>query len=208
MNFSGRIYLYFIILLICSTIITIAGICGYQRLEPTISLLNSTNTQSLYYTEEMLTSISVKKDLNKFEQNLNLAKKNISEVGEDKIIDEIYANYLPAFKGNKYAEEITINKITDLAKINRLSMEQAGIDAKKQQAIGIWIIIFPSVFIWIIGITLLKRLDRVLIKPIQELNDVIYDYNKGNYMRRCPSITCSKDLQMLYDGINNILDNK
>ena len=111
-------------------------------------------------------------------------------------------------KGNKRIEDETIDEIAELTKINRIAMEQAGIQAKKQRSIGIWIIIFPSIFIWIIGIAFLKRLDRTYIKPIQELNDVIFDYNKGNHMRRCPSITVSKDLQKLYDGINTILDNK
>ena len=208
MNLSGKIYLYFIILLICSTIIAAAGIYGFQRLEPAINLLNSSNTQSLYYTEQMLTSISAQKDLDKFEKNLYLAKSNITENGEKEVIDKIASNYLPAFKGNKKIEEETVNEIAALTKINRLAMEQAGAKAKKQRAIGIWIILFPSVFIWIIGIALLKRLDRTYIKPIQELNDVIFEYNKGNSMRRCPSITVSKDLQKLYDGINNILDNK
>ena len=62
--------------------------------------------------------------------------------------------------------------------------------------------------IWIIGIAILKRLDRIFIKPVQELNNVIFEYNQGNRMRRCPSVTYSKDLQKLYDGINKILDNK
>ena len=208
MNLSGKIYLYFIILLICSTIITIAGIYGFQRLEPAINLLNSSNTQSLYYAEQMLTSISVQKDLNKFEKNLHLAKSNITEEGEKEAIEKVASNYMLAFKGNKQVEEETINEIASLAKINRLAMEQAGINAKKQQAIGIWIILFPSVFIWIIGLAFLKRLDRTYIKPIQELNDVIFDYNNGNSMRRCPSITVSQDLQKLYDGINTILDRK
>ena len=208
MKFSGKIYLYFIILLICSTIITIAGIYGFQRIEPSINVLNSSNTKSLYYAEQLFTSISAKKDLSKFERNLNLAKNNITEDGEKEVLDKISANYIYAFNGNKDVEEAIIDYITDLAKINRLAMQQAGIDAKKQQAIGIWIILFPSIFIWIIGIALLKRLDITFIKPIQELNDVIFEYNKGNYMRRCPSTTISNDLQKLYDGINTILDNK
>ena len=208
MNFSGRTYLYFIILLICSTIITVAGIYGFQMLAPSINLLNSSNTQSLYYAEEMLTSISAKKDLKRFEQNLTLAKENITEDGEDKAVEEIEKDYLPAFEGNKEIEEEVINEIADFAEINRAAMENAGIKAQKQKAIGIWIILFPSLFIWIIGIALLKRLDRTFIKPVQELNDVIFEYNKGNKMRRCPSVAPSKDLQMLYDGINNILDNK
>ena len=208
MNLSKRIYLYFIILLICSTIITVAGIYGFQQLEPSIKLLNSSNIQSLYYTEQMLTSISAKKNLKLFEKNLQLAEKNVTEHGEKNIIDKIASEYSLAFEGNKALEEQTINDITELAKINRLAMEQAGRRAKQQQAIGIWIVLFPSVFIWIIGIALLKRLDRIYIKPIQELNDVIFEYNKGNFMRRCPSRTATKDLQKLYDGINTILDNR
>ena len=208
MNFSGRIYLYFIILLICSTIITVAGIYGFQKLEPSINLLNSSNTQSLYYAEQMLTSISAKKNLKNFEKNLHLAGENVTEDGERNILDQIASEYSPAFYGNKEFEEQTINDIAELARINRLAMEQAGIKAKKQQTIGIWIILFPSVFIWIIGITLLKRLNRIFIKPVQELNDVIFEYNKGNLMRRCPSVTYSDDIQKIYDGINIILDNK
>ncbi len=208
MNFAKRIYYFFIIILICSTVITIAGINGFQRLEPFVNTLNSSNTESLYYAEQMLSSISVKKDLKTFESNLNKAKNNITEKGEKEAVDKIADNYLPAFNGNKKVEEETINEITALSKINRLAMEQAGLRAKKTQTVGIWIIIFPSIFIWIIGFTLMARLKRTFIKPMQELNDVIFDYNNGNRMRRCPSYTVSKDLQKLYDGINRILDEK
>lgn len=208
MNLSKKVYFYFIILLFCSTIIALAGIYGFHRLEPFVNTLNSANTQSLYYAEEMLSSISVKKDLKRFEDNLKKAENNITEPGEKEALDKIADNYMPAFEGNKKVEDITIDEIAEFSKINRIAMEQAGIKAKRQRAIGIWIILFPSIFIWIIGLALLKRLDRIYIKPIHELNDVIFEYNKGNNMRRCPSITASQDLQKLYDGINNILDSK
>ena len=156
----------------------------------------------------MLSSISVKKDMRKFEEYLNLAKNNITEPGEKEAIERIDSNYQPSFFGNNMYEEETINDITELSKINRVAMEQAGLRAKKIQTVGIWIIIFPSIFIWIIGLTLLARLKKTFIKPVEELNDVICDYNSGNCMRRCPSYTVSKDLQKLYDGINRILDEK
>ncbi len=208
MNFAKRIYYSYIIILICSTVITIAGLSGFQRLEPFVNTLNSSNTKSLYYAEQMLAGITVKKDIRKFEEYLNMAKNNITEPGEKEVIEKIEGNYQPSFYGNSMYEEETINNIAELSKINRIAMEKAGLRAKKIQTVGIWIIIFPSVFIWIMGITLLARLQRTFIKPIQELNEVINDYNAGNLMRRCPSYTVSKDLQKLYDGINRILDEK
>lgn len=208
MKLGKHIYYPFIIILICSTVITIAGISGFQRLEPFVNTLNSSNTETLYYAEQMLSSISAKKDLKNFEEYLNKAKGNITEPGEKEALDKIADNYLPAFNGNKKIEEETINEITELSRINRVAMQQSGLRAKKMQTVGIWIIIFPSIFIWLIGLTLMARLKRTFIKPIQELNDVIFDYNSGNHMRRCPSYTVSKDLQKLYDGINRILDEK
>ncbi len=89
MNFSQRIHSSFIILLLCSTIITIAGIKAFLRLEPFINTLNSANTQSLYYAEKMLSSISVKKDIDKFEEYLLKSKNNVTEVGEKEILDSI-----------------------------------------------------------------------------------------------------------------------
>ena len=208
MNFSDRVNSSFIIILICSTIITIAGICGFQRLEPFINTLNSCNTQSLHYAEEMLSSISTRKNLNKFEKYLTKAQNNITEDGEEEVLNRIANDYRPAFNGNKKAEEKTIDDIIELSKINRNALERAGLKAKKMESVGIWIIIFPSIFIWIIGLTILKKLRRTFIKPLQELNSVVSDYNKGNLMRRCPTYTPLKDLQKLYDGINRILDNK
>ena len=208
MIFARRIYYSFIVILVCSTVIAIAGIRGFQRLEPFVNTLNSSNTKSLFYAEQMLSSISVKKDLKMFEKNLKDAKNNTTEPNEKEVIDKISGYYKSAFQGNEKMEEKAVNEIAELSKINRVAMEQAGIRAKKIQTVGIWIIIFPSIFIWIIGFTLLARLKRTFIKPLQELNDVIFDYNSGNHMRRCPSYTSSKDLQKLYDGINRILDSK
>ena len=208
MDFSKRIYYSFIIILVCSTVITIAGIRGFQRLEPFVNTLNSSNTESLYYSEQMLSSISTKKDLKNFENYLNKARSNETELGEKEIIDDIENTYMLAFKGNKYAEEKIIEELAELSRINRTAMECAGVKAKKMQTVGIWIIIFPSIFIWLIGLTLIERLKKTFIKPIQELNDVIFDYNRGNRMRRCPSYTITKDFQKLYDGINRILDEK
>lgn len=208
MNFSQRIHSSFIFILLCSTIITIAGIKAFLRLEPFINTLNSANIQSLYYAEIMLSSISAKKDFEKFEEYLQKSKNNVTEVGEQEILDDIANSYHPAFKGNRKVEEETINKIAQFSHINRIAMERAGKKAKQIERVGIWIIVFPSIFIWIIGFTILYRLKKTLIKPIQELNNVIFEYNKGNKMRRCPSNTISKDLQKLYDGINQILDDK
>ena len=82
MKLGKRIYYSFITILVCSTVISIAGIRGFQRLEPFVKALNSSNTETLYYAEQMLSSVSLKKNLKTFEENLDKAQNNITEVGE------------------------------------------------------------------------------------------------------------------------------
>ena len=67
MNFSKSICFSFILLLIFSSVIAIAGIRGFLRLAPSIEYINKHNTRSLYYAEQMLSYISVNKDFKQFE---------------------------------------------------------------------------------------------------------------------------------------------
>ena len=194
------------LLILCSTIIAIAGIKGFQRLAPAINIINSRNTQSLYYAEQMLTSISTQKNINNFEFYLNKSKQNITEEHERENINNIEKVYKSAFSGNTKAEEQTIDCIINLSRVNRKAMEIAGNDASKLESVGIWLIIFPTIFAWIIGITLLKIIENTMIKPLSELHDVVSSYREGNKMRRCPKISKSEEFQEIYNDLNAILD--
>ena len=207
LGFDKRIYSSFILLLICATIIAISGIYGFQRLAPAINIINSRNTQSLYYAEEMLKSISKEKNIKTFEFYLNKSKNNITEKNEKEAVSNIEKSYKPAFNGDKNAEELTINYIIDLTNVNRKAMEEAGNCALRLEKIGIWLIVFLTIFAWVTGFILLKLFDSTLIKPLSELKSVLFEYRKGNKMRRCPKIAKSQEFQELYNCTNFLLDN-
>lgn len=208
MGFSKSIKLSFILLILCSAIIAISGIRGFIRLAPSIDLINKSNTQSLYYAEQMLSGISKKKDLVQFELALEQEKNNITESGEENAIKIIEDNYKKAFNGDIKAEETVIDAITLFSEINREAMHKEGRKAKKLSSVGIWVIAFPALFIWILGLLIFKTIEQKFIEPLAEIEDVIETYRKGNKMRRCPIVAPSKEFQQLYDGINYILDSK
>lgn len=208
LEFSKRIYFSFILLLLCSTIISIAGISGFQRLAPAINSINDRNTQSLYYAEQMLMNIASRKDINKFEEFLNKSKENITETNEKDAVENIEKSYKAAFKGNFRAEEYTIENVVKLTEVNRNAMIQAGVSAEKLKNVGIWIIIFPTILAWSIGLALLKNLEKTFIKPLEDLRSAIAEYKKGNRMRRCPKFSQEAEFQSLYTDINSILDSK
>lgn len=207
MNFSKSICFSFILLLIFSSVIAIAGIRGFLRLAPSIEYINKHNTRSLYYAEQMLSYISVNKDFKQFENALNKAKQNVTEAGEASAVKNIDNSYKAAFNGNFKAEEEVIDNIIELSRINRVAMKQAGMDVKQLSSVGIWVIVFLTLIIWILGLAILNRINRTVILPLAELKDVIESYRKGNRIRRCPKLAPSSDFQQIYDGINLLLDN-
>ena len=206
LEFARRIYLSFILLLICASVIAFAGIRGFQRLAPAINTINVKNTQSLYFSEKMITNILAHKNIEVFEDYLNKSKQNITEPNEKELIHKIEKSYKAAFEGNKLAEEETIDYIVALTNVNRAAMQEAGIKAKRLENVGICIIIFPTIFAWIIGLALLNSIDKKFIKPVLELHDVVASYRAGNKMRRCPKVSQSEEFQEIYNDINAILD--
>ena len=207
MNFSKSIHFSFVLLLIFSTIMAIAGIRGFLRLAPSIEYINKHNTNSLYYSEQMLSAISVNRNIDGFEEALNNAEKNVTESGEASAVKSIKQDYKQAFDGDKTAEERVIDNIIELSKINRVAMHQAGMDVKQLSSVGIWVIVFLTLIIWVLGLAIMKTLHKTVILPLAELKDAIEDYRRGNKMRRCPKLAPSREFQQVYDGINLLLDN-
>ena len=207
MSFSKSIHFSFILLLIFSTIIAIAGIRGFLRLAPSIEYINKHNTRSLYYAEQMLSSISVNRNQRSFEEALKNAERNVTESGEASAVKSIRQEYRQAFCGNINAEEKVIDDIIELSKINRVAMKQAGMDVKQLSAVGIWVIVFLTFIIWVLGFAIMKSVNKTVILPLAELKSVIEAYRKGNRMRRCPKLAPSVEFQQIYDGINLLLDN-
>ena len=198
-------YASFILLLTCSTILAIAGIRGFFRLAPAIEQINDHNTQSLYITEQMISALTVKKDIKLFEQALKDGKLNITEKGEAEIIKKIENNYKAGFRHPKYKETI-VNNIIELSHLNRLAMKNAALQAKRLSSAATWIITFLIIITWVLGIFIMHTLAKNIIKPLAELTDVLNSYSKGNTMRRCPKLAPNQSFQKIYDNINDLLD--
>ena len=194
-------------LLFFSTLLAIAGIRGFFRLATAIEQINEHNTRSLYITEQMMSAITVRKDIKLFEQALEEGKANITEKGEDEIINKIEKNYKLGFINPKY-KEITVDNIIELSRLNRIAMKDAALNAKRLSSEAAWVITFLIIMTWVLGILIMRTLAQNIIKPVAELEDVLNTYLKGNTMRRCPSLAPNKLFQIIYEAVNTILDKK
>ena len=163
MNFSRSFYLSFILLLVFSTLLALAGIRGFLKLAPSIEQINKHNTQSLYIAESMMSALTVNKDIKSFEEALAKGKTNVTEKGEAEVINKIEKGYKSAFKNNAGYKETTVNNIIELSRINRVGMQNAALRAKKLSSAGAWVIGFLTLITWVLGLILIKTLTTNLI---------------------------------------------
>ena len=66
-------------------------------------------------------------------------------------------------------------------------MQNATNSEKRLQHIGMWVIVFPTIFVLILGFMLLHSLKKMIIKPLEELKDVMISYLKGKSYEKMPS---------------------
>ena len=93
-----------------------------------------------------MSAFAVKKDIQQFETALEQGRLNITESGEADAIANIEAEYKNAFLDNKQSQNVVIDNIINLTKINRLAMQQEAVKAKNISSAAAWLITFLTIF--------------------------------------------------------------
>ncbi|MBN1970825.1 MAG: hypothetical protein JXR48_10875 [Candidatus Delongbacteria bacterium] len=212
MKFSHSVYLGAWLLIIFNLLMSFGAVWLFVRMSPAIDDIIIRNEKSLEACEDMLVSLIKGDDeyrqkvfIERFEKALGIAKNNITEKGEDEAIKFIAENYLESFS-NKEIKSHVVDKISVLGNINRIAMDEANIRAQKIGNGGAWSIVFMSAIIFLIEIILIKSIGRNLIRPMNEVYEVIKSYKNGDIYRRCFTVNQPKEVTKLFETVNDHLD--
>jgi hypothetical protein len=201
------------ILIISNLLMAFCSIWILMRMSPAIEHIIKRNEKSLYACQIMLASLAEyqhdkteKKLIKNFEKALGDAKKNITENGEKKQLENIEQNYHSAFNGDILKKQKTISHITNLSEINRQAMISADLKAKQYGYAGAWAIVFMAGFVYFTGHVFKRTVNKNLLAPIDEIHKVIISNLKNEKMRRCSGTDLPKDIEKIFSDINKYLD--
>ncbi len=185
----------------------------FMRMTPAIADIISNNERSLQACEEMLVALSLNSHPEnslqmheKFKKALNRALLNVTEEEEPVILKIIEQKSGLYFSGNKNALSETVEAVTKLSEINRRAMSSADMRAQQLGKGGAWGVVFMAVFSLLAGIIFIVNLKNRLLKPVEELRDVLLAHQKGETMRRCSGESLSTDIKTMFAAINRLLD--
>lgn len=201
-------------LIAANLLMALGSIWIFVRMAPAIKVIIEQNERSLHACQEMLSCLALAQQtetekgtlINVFKESLSRAQSNITERDEPLALDRINAHYSQAFAGQPEALDQTVSAITHLSEINREAMVQAEQKARQFGNAGAWGIAFMATGIFTVGMLFIRSLKTNLLIPLEELHSVVTAYRSGETMRRCTGPDMPKDIRVMFNDVNELLD--
>ncbi len=188
------------------------GLLG--RMRPAIERIIERNIYSLEAVEGMLVVLAQPEgptEANKraLETALVRAERNITGDDERPLIALLRSRSGPALSGDIAARRESLKALQELAEVNRKDIEQADQSAKRLGTAGAWAVSFLALLGLGSGLIGLRRFDRRVLAPLEELHSVLTDHGGGQRLRRCGAIgQASKELHESMVSLNQLLDSR
>ena len=206
--YSGKLITFGMWLMIGFNILLALGsVWSFQRMSPEIDSIYQRNVVSLDACEKMLLAMTGSNvDIEQFQLALQIAGNNITESGEQEVINRIKTLFRQLRQGDTQARNQLPDAITALNNFNRQAIINAARRTQQLRSAGAWGIVFMSMFFFTAAIIFEQRLRRTLLAPLQEIASVMEARKHGDKYRRCALPFASNEVKRLFAELNNLLD--
>ncbi|MBQ7393822.1 MAG: hypothetical protein IJV89_05695 [Lentisphaeria bacterium] len=205
---SGRIIAFTVWLMIgFNLLLTLGAVWSFQRMNPEIQRIYERNVISLDACEKMLFALAENPlNTSDFQAALKIARNNITEEGEEKVVLFIQQQFEALQNNRPGAEKELFKAIRTLNHFNKQAIIASAQKAQRLRQAGAWGIVIMTLIFFTLAIALEQRLRRTFLEPLQEINAVLEADARGEQYRRCLLAPGSGDIQKILDGINKLLD--
>ena len=185
-------------------------------MRPAIERIIDQNVYSLVAVEEMLSVLSEVDDVElggasheRFRVAYDRAAANITVDRERPIleaIDQLSSSGLP---GDPEPRRALVAELQRLGEVNRADIVEANASAQRLGTAGAWALVFLAALTLASAVAALRRMDRRVLQPVEELHDVLLALRKGESRRRCrPGTGASDELAQAMAALNRVLDDR
>lgn len=184
------------------------------RMSPAILEILEENVVSLEASETMLAALLMERiepgraagNSDRFYAALERAKGNVTEPAESEVLQKIERHAAAALAGEPFALEEAATQIVRLSEINRNAMAAADQEAQRLGYAGAWTAVFLGFISLLISLVVIRRLEKRMVLPLTELQNVLDAVRSGDRHRRCRIANPSRQIQHLFQEVNALLD--
>ncbi len=183
------------------------------RMSPAIDQIIERNGQSIKACEDLITLFALAGDRPFTEASREKAlaavakiRGNITEPDEPAFLDAMERDLVAAFRGEARTREAVIGNIVQLSRVNQVAMVKADHQAQQLGQAGAWGVMFMAVAAFLAGLFFLRGLNRRVVAPMEEIHAVLRAHRNNEPMRRCTGTNLPQDMQAVFTGVNELLD--
>jgi len=194
-----------------------AAIAMLGRMRPAVERIMDQNIYSLVAVEEML-SILAGADAStegpdaqqtRFRSAYDRAAQNITDDRERPILDHIDRLTVGGLPDAAAPRRELVAQLVRLGEVNRDDIVEANAKAQRLGTAGEWALVFLAVLTLASALVALRRMDRRVLQPLDEMYDVLLGLHRGDGHRRCrPGAGASSELARAMASLNRALDDR
>jgi len=179
-----------------------------SRMGPAIERIIDDNVYSTEAVEDMLAALARPDGHDAFLDAYTRARGNVTEHDEVPLLDTIARWDEAALAGDPNARAEVLEALDSLASVNRRSIVSADERASRLSFAGAWAMVLMGLVGFLSSLTVWRRIDARLLRPIQQVADVVRDVRKGQRRRRCtvdldgPGGGLGSDVNWLLDRVD------
>ena len=183
------------------------------RMSPAIEHVLEENDESVEAVEQMLAvmaeagpePITPQAKL-RFKEALERVRANVTEAEEEPEIYAVSTSWEAAIAGDAGERKETVEALRRLAAVNRAAMHRASHEAQRLGSAGAWAVALLCALGFGAALVVKRRLDRRILRPIDELTTVLAAVLAGDSHRRCTIAGAPQALTPVMRSINAMLD--
>ena len=189
MRLKTKLSLAFGLFFAALLLLAFLGGTGIYRLNDATQVILKDNYESLDFAQEMLRSLDTR-DYAVFSQNLKKQQANITEIGEQEVVEDLVAGFdsLRANAGNiekaRQFDGMVREKLHEIWDINQAAILRKSGEVQHFGENAFQIITILSTFLVLLGFTFVVNLPSYISRPIAELRDGIQQILQRDYTAR------------------------
>lgn len=187
----------------------------FVRMGPAIDRILTRNDATIVAAEDILEALAASDGAaldtasrDKTHAAITRARENITEPGEQPILDAIDRHLEAALGGDREARRRLLSDVEQLIEVNRAAMREVDRDAQRLGRAGAWVAAGIGLGSLALCLLLSRSLGRRVVRPMRDLRVTLEAARAGDPFRRCNTLGASPELRGVLDEVNELLDER
>jgi hypothetical protein len=210
---SVEVRLWIGALLVLQLLVSFVAIGLLARVSPAVDQILRENVYSIEAVEVMLAVLAKKPEgpvwgpeRDRFTDALGRVRANVTEPEEEPFVAQLDERAEAALAGREDAREQVVDALLALAEVNRASMREADLEARRLGAAGAWTAALAGLLGAAFGVLVLNRLIQRLVVPVLQVDAALLAARSGDPLRRCVPLQGPVEVVRLGSNLNWMLD--